>query len=53
MIAVQFTIPYACTKPPFRMMLRLPYAGMLAAEGALTTATCVRVLPPRNGLWFP
>lgn len=34
MIAAQFTIPYADTKPPFRMMLRLPYAGMLGAEGA-------------------
>jgi hypothetical protein len=26
--------PYACANPPFRMMLRLPYAGMLRAEGA-------------------
>jgi hypothetical protein len=33
-IAAQFTIPYACANPPFRMMLRLPYAGMLGAEGA-------------------
>ncbi len=34
MIAAQFTIPYADTKPPFRMMLRLPHAGMLGTEGA-------------------
>ena len=34
MIAAQFTIPYACANPPFRMMLRLPCAEMLGTEGA-------------------